>query len=302
MSNINDINYDSWKEELISELITSIIGTNIQKQKAYEEVGRYYMCYAPISLYKYYSDQQLDWNTVENNKMWYSAACNFNDVFDCDIYIDEEKILNSMLLIATNNKGARRGSQIWLQLKQALSKELPSLEETLNSLKSTMGISCLSEINDSLLMWAHYANNHKGICVEYNLMEINKKLGFSPVPIIYSENKVAFNTFSQDFSDDDATTVLIKSITSKSPEWSYEKEWRIIRDNAACGNNWNDVTKGALLDMIQPSSIILGCMATPEFENVVHEHCKANHINLYKMEKDKSCYNLTKKTIFEFKK
>ena len=28
-------------------------------------------------------------------------------------------------------------------------------------------MSCLSESEDPLLIWAHYANNHYGLCVEY---------------------------------------------------------------------------------------------------------------------------------------
>lgn len=77
-------------------------------------------------------------------------------------------------------------------------ENLPSADSTFQSsydiLKSRMGISCLSESDDSLLMWAHYANNHCGICVEYELLEINRQLGFSPVPIIYSDDRVSVHT------------------------------------------------------------------------------------------------------------
>ncbi len=39
-------------------------------------------------------------------------------------------------------------------------------------------IACLTETEDSLLMWSHYANNHCGMCVEYDLLSINEQLKF----------------------------------------------------------------------------------------------------------------------------
>lgn len=167
-------------------------------------------------------------------------------------------------------------------------------------MRTTTGISCLSESEDSLLMWAHYANNHRGICVEYELIEINKQLGFSPVPVIYSAERADFSSIAQDTVEKDITKVFITSLTSKSLEWSYEKEWRIIRDDVACGVDWNIEKKGALLDMIRPSSVILGCMAKPEFQKNVQDYCKECKINLYKMEKDSVLYRLNKIPILQF--
>lgn len=149
-------------------------------------------------------------------------------------------------------------------------------------------------------MWAHYANNHCGICVEYELLEINRQLGFSPVPIIYSDDRVCVHTLDPNTLEKDIQGIFIESLTSKSPEWSYEKEWRIIRDDGACGNKWDAEKKGALLEMIRPSSIILGCMAKPEFEKAVREHCEECRINLYTMKKDKGRYRLEKVPVILF--
>ena len=33
-------------------------------------------------------------------------------------------------------------------------------------------MSCFSEDNDNLLMWAHYGDNHRGICVEYDIKKM----------------------------------------------------------------------------------------------------------------------------------
>ena len=151
-------------------------------------------------------------------------------------------------------------------------------------------------------MWAHYANNHRGICVEYDLLEINNILMFTAIPVIYSGERICFDFFDPQSIEKDTSKLFIQSLTSKSPEWNYEKEWRIIRDQSACGDKWDANKKGALLEMIRPSSITLGCAAKPEFEQEVKVYCSANKIDLYKMEKDSIQYRLNKKVVLEFDK
>lgn len=58
--------------------------------------------------------------------------------------------------------------------------------------------------------------------------------------------------------------------------------------------------KGALLDMIRPSSITLGCATEEEFEKLVREYCEENKIPLYKMQKDKRQYKLNKVSVLMF--
>ena len=300
MSDFQGADNKDWRKILRSEIITGIVGNQQEKNNAFAQIGYYYMCCAPASIYKYYSDRIEKIETVKAGKMWYSAPCNFNDVFDCDFMIDEEKIFNSALEMIPDKRGVRPESPMWRQLNQTIDQEIRVLKTNLDHMKTVIGISCFSESYDSLLMWAHYANNHRGMCVEYDLLEINRRLRFSPVPVIYSSERPLFHAFNQDTIKADTLSVFIESLTSKSPEWSYEKEWRIIRDDGACGINWDAERKGALLDMIRPTSVILGCMAKPEFESVVHKYCEEFRINLFKMEKDSYLYRLRKVPVLQF--
>ncbi|MDY6296540.1 MAG: DUF2971 domain-containing protein, partial [Schwartzia succinivorans] len=159
---------------------------------------------------------------------------------------------------------------------------------------------CFSESEDSLLMWAHYAHNHRGICVEYELMRFNRELMFSPVPIIYSDQKPSLQTIDLSNPEEDSSRCFIKCLTTKSKEWSYEKEWRIIRDDGACGSAWDSAKKGALLPSVTPSSVILGCDAPEKFEKAVRKYCEENSINLFKMEKSDVEYKLIKRPILTF--
>ena len=167
MTDFKESDNNGWRKELRSQLITGITGNQPEKTDALAQVGYYYTCCAPAFLYKYYSDKPKKLELVKAGKMWYSAPCNFNDVFDCDLTIDENTIFNSALQMNLGQRSVRPGSSMWRQLKQVISKEVRSLRTTFDYMKTSMGILCLSESDDSLLMWAHYANNHRGMCVEY---------------------------------------------------------------------------------------------------------------------------------------
>lgn len=289
-----------WMKRLRDKLIIVICGDQAEKESVYADIGCCYQCYAPAFLYKYYSDSPQNLESVKNNKMWYSAPSKFNDVFDCDITIDEKRIFDSILKMCPSAQSVRAGSPMWLTLKGQAKQSAKTMSELFSRMRSEMGIACLSESDDSLLMWAHYANSHRGMCVEYELLEINQQLMFTPVPIIYSEDRVCFDSLNTSTIEEDTTRLFLENLTTKSPQWSYEKEWRIIRDDSACGDDWDSDKKGALLNMIRPRSIILGCMANPDFEKQVYTYCDKNRINLFKMERDSQKYQLIKKPLLQF--
>lgn len=292
--------HSEWKKQLRKEFISALVGSPSEKTKAFWQIGYYYKCCAPASIYKYFRDDQRSLDTVKENKLWYSAPINFNDVFDSDILIDENGVFDSMLKMPDVPKEIRPGSQVWKAIRNQFRKDLPTLRANLDGLKSTTGIACLTETDDSLLMWSHYANNHRGMCVEYELMAINEQLKFSPVPVVYEDKRVWLRSINQSTLDAELKKVLIESLTSKSPEWSYEREWRIIRDEGACGTKWEKEKNGALLEMVRPSSIVLGCMAKLEFEESVRGYCDKNRISLYKLRKSTEFYKLEKEPIMVF--
>lgn len=298
MAEIKQKNLDEWKNTLRSAFILAITGDSSEKAKAFIDIGGYYLCYAPTSLYKYYSDDPMHFEAVKNNQMWYSAPCNFNDVFDCTLTIEEKKILDSAVHLASDKMEIRAGSQAWRQIDRIVKQQVRQVKSDFEDLRTHMGIACLSERDNSLLMWAHYAKNHRGICVEYDLHEFNTKLQFSPVPIVYDDKRVCIHTLEA--LENDIQGLFIKSLTSKSHEWSYEREWRIIRDEAACGEKWDSKNKGALLNAPCPKSITMGCMVTSDYAQDIRRYCEENSINLYQMEKSKDSYRLEKVTVLHF--
>ena len=95
-----------------------------------------------------------------------------------------------------------------------------------------IGVYCLTEQNDSIIMWAHYANNHQGCCLEFNLQENyhrhvkEEKHCFpflAPRSVKYSD-KYPILVFDEEGAYPKENSAYI----SKSEDWRYEKEWRAL--------------------------------------------------------------------------
>lgn len=83
-------------------------------------------------------------------------------------------------------------------------------------------MSCFGEEGLQPLMWAHYANAHEGIAVEYNAHDPYfrcEKFKTRLAPVRYSNKRPVLRvspSFKIDFS------------RVKSNDWSYEQEWRCL--------------------------------------------------------------------------
>lgn len=102
------------------------------------------------------------------------------------------------------------------------------------------GICSLSESNRSLLMWAHYANQHKGMVlgleddflIPNTDQKVTPKFIYSPKPIKVKYDTVRFDVSEFDKGESNIVNVsrllAMKMLTTKSDDWLYEKEYRSI--------------------------------------------------------------------------
>ncbi len=88
------------------------------------------------------------------------------------------------------------------------------------------GILSLTETPDNLLMWAHYADSHRGMVVGFEESHAFFQ-GPDIVPGLPRLNKVEYNLKRPVLSL--STREHPKVFLRKSTEWAYEKEWRLIR-------------------------------------------------------------------------
>jgi len=84
-----------------------------------------------------------------------------------------------------------------------------------------MGVYSLSEKNNDILMWSHYADHHKGFCIEYERADskYNFLSHFMCRPVGYENNYPNLNR---------VLDVWGINLYTKAVEWEYEAEWRLV--------------------------------------------------------------------------
>ena len=94
--------------------------------------------------------------------------------------------------------------------------------------KLSTGLACFSETKENVLMWAHYADNYAGICLEYSSAELVAGLPRSAsfVRMAYVD-ELPEVTQNEVVNFDDAA---IHILSQKQSAWAYEREWRLLSD------------------------------------------------------------------------
>lgn len=100
-----------------------------------------------------------------------------------------------------------------------------------------IGVVSFSETSRNLLMWAHYADEHRGMCIGFSSdvlssldtsnEYIERYHSFSPKKVNYDNLRVDLKELQQD-PDFIYETAISRTLTTKSDEWIYEKEHRCI--------------------------------------------------------------------------
>lgn len=88
------------------------------------------------------------------------------------------------------------------------------------------------------LMWSHYADNHKGFCIEYDFgADLLKDSGVIVFPVAYSSirPKIPYETVVslemptlRNANSKKIYERIFLSMLTKDTIWNYEKEWRIL--------------------------------------------------------------------------
>ncbi len=97
--------------------------------------------------------------------------------------------------------------------------------ESIREGKQRTGIACFSETPTNELMWAHYADEFRGICIAYDFSDLRDSLegnvAFSR--LFYTENPP-----NLDLGVNNLETDVRRVLSSKSHKWGYEREWRMF--------------------------------------------------------------------------
>src|ERR1700690_3587064 len=84
-------------------------------------------------------------------------------------------------------------------------------------------------------MWSHYADGHRGLCLEFDTIYLPFNDPQKLKKVIYSNDRPVLNPVEFLIKDRIEITPLI----TKSKKWKYEKEWRLITRNGNTAIEYN---------------------------------------------------------------
>ncbi|ATC85919.1 DUF2971 domain-containing protein [Pseudoalteromonas arctica] len=221
----------------------------------------------PSILYKYATASTTN-IVLETGRLRWQSPCQFNDIHELqrmpvlspsfeegkdtyanklvDIIFNEQEIDFSKYsfwteVLLTQLKELKSNNVTAKEALSLLQKHIPSSQDKLEDLfrKSTeqandgsLRCFCLTENNNNSLMWAHYGDSYAGCMLGFKHIDklstpfaAAEKVNYSPnAPIIGSA--VDFYLYGHNLEQNKKTRLAIYH--TKSEDWAYEKEWRVV--------------------------------------------------------------------------
>ena len=104
---------------------------------------------------------------------------------------------------------------------------MPKLQEVMaRKFEELIGILCLSESAESLLMWAHYADSHRGFVIEFDELSPFFDRRVNPDDELRHLRKVSYSPKRPSLTLADVEDFA--PFMTKGTDWKYEAEWRMI--------------------------------------------------------------------------
>ena len=146
------------------------------------------------------------------------------------------------------------------------------------------GIVSLAERDDCPLMWSHYGDQHRGICLGYSVPE---RVTGSIHRVAYDGARlVKASEVSAMLGGDDAARARVDAavMLRKAESWSYEREWRLIGRRG---------TEGSPLEL---EEIIFGmkCMESVKYAVMKALEGRSGSVEFFEMREERGTFNLRK--------
>lgn len=140
-----------------------------------------------------------------------------------------------------------------------------------------------------LLLWSHYADNHRGFCVQYERCSENV-LGQKAVRVTYTKKRPV-SLLQTLVANRTLPRCIEVVVTSKAPNWAYEKEWRLVCPGVEDEAMWFQLEGPPPGARIQ--SVILGLrMGKDHADTLVAAFREPRDIKFYKMNMHPERYEL----------
>lgn len=276
----------------------------------------------PKRVYKYRRDSTYSRENLNTDTVWMASPDAYNDPYDCSFTVAEEQVvtalkkslipefgkvynLEPMQIKELLDKAVSSGTdplttladaapkisgsspgQNPQQMAEFFSRIAPKMiADTIGVLRqwrTVTKVCSFSAVNDSILMWGHYAQEHKGFCMEYDLegLEGQHPLRKNLYPVIYTPSLYDLTSFIEKLvgpkREDFNPSAPLLAVLHKFVGWSYEEEWRSVQ-----------YTSGVVADhnvaVPTPSRVFLGAKMSRDNAQEIAAICDAKGIKVLQM-------------------
>lgn len=178
---------------------------------------------------------------LKNNMFYFSYPYEFNDPFDGRQFCHFEGNKDEWRAHYNKEKDEIKRKQS-LDLMESINYDPKRIDEMYkfvnNDNRYHYIVYCLSELNDSILMWTHYASQHSGLCLGFKSTNEDGKYYLDmeeKVNLFNPTHKALLSKVQyQDSYPNIVNPVKNKNYSyesfqlAKSQSWEYEKEYRVL--------------------------------------------------------------------------
>lgn len=159
------------------------------------------------------------------------------------------------------------------------------------AIQSKVGILSLSESADHPLLWAHYADSHKGLAIEFDVQHEYFDRRRSDKDELYHLRQVKYaerSSMGRTLFDLDGDDLLV----TKTLSWSYEREWRMLAPLDAaesCRKINGEAVYLFSVPALAITGVVLGARVADKVADEVAELLRLEHFRhtqLYRAELD----------------
>lgn len=199
-------------------------------------------------LYRYYSNLEHVIDTIANKRLYFSPPSDFNDPYDCRPKFSLRSCKNNpdevwnryFFILAKIKKPKITDDEAQKHADAEISKKshknhvwLREADEALAECGPLANICCFSKSPRNAMMWAHYANEHKGVVLQFNAADmLDQQSGeYKGFDVEYYPQPITLTRYVEAMEDNlkDDTLALARLLyCSKSQEWAGEEEVRFF--------------------------------------------------------------------------
>ncbi len=188
----------------------------------------------PQSLYKFFKWHRFI-SLISTGELYFSNPLDFNDPYDCIQQLDfpssSEGDINDFILKMASDQRKKLTPADLLSLRTNITLLNNFYRKAGKTAARNVGVTCFTEKLQSFPMWAHYADNHKGVAVEFSSQHLEKlhpMINLWPVSYTSTFPTVGEWMENEKKTSDDNLPFLKMLLTRKCDQWKQEQEWRLV--------------------------------------------------------------------------